>query len=248
MNRSINTVIVAFLGAACLCLGYSCTKVDNYAGPNSSFQGNLIDSVTGKNMLTETGGYQMQLKELSWSDNPTPYYIPSKPDGTFEDTRIFGGHYSVLPTQGAFWPVDSVVMDIKGNTTKTFTVVPYLEITNFTHVAAGDSLVMQFQISAPRTAGLPTIIDAWPFVNNTPFVGSTAYIQPYTISAGGNPNKNTVDINSSWNAGIGATTYEIRVRGLLPGRTYYARVGVRLNDSYKKFDYSDVITVPVATK
>jgi hypothetical protein len=232
MNKLIYTVI----GAVFLC--FSCTKTDNYPGPDSAFQGNIIDSVTGKNLVTETGGVQILLKQLSWSANPSPYYIPSKPDGTFEDTRIFSGHYSLIPTQGAFWPVDSVVKDIKGTTSQNFTVVPYLEITGLTHVQDADSLVMTFRLQAPRTNGLPQIIDATEFVNNTPYVGSGAFIQSFFNQASA-----TVKINSNWSDAIGTTTYRTVVHNLQPGWTYYARIGVRLNDSYKKYDLSDTVRV-----
>ena len=235
--------IKGIIGAAFLFLGSSCTKTDNLAGPDSAFQGNIIDSVTGKNLVTETGGVQIELKQLSWSANPDPYYIPSKPDGTFEDTRIFSGHYSVIPTQGAFWPVDSILKDIKGATSQNFTVVPYLEITNVTHTQNADSLVMTFQLQAPRTNGLPQIIDATEFVNNTPFVGGGAFIQSFF-----NQSSATVSINSNWSSAIGATTYRTVVHNLQPGWTYYARVGVRLNDSYKKYDLSDIVQVAMPTK
>ena len=205
--------------------------------------GNIIDSVTGKNMVTETGGVQIQLKQLSWSDNPTPYYIPSKPDGSFEDTRIFSGHYSVIPTQGAFWPVDSIVTDIKGTSSRNFTVVPYLEITNVTHVQNADSLVMTFQLQAPRTTGLPQIIDATEFVNNTPYVGGGAFIQSFF-----NQSSATVGINSNWNNTIATTTYRTVVHNLQTGWTYYARIGVRLNDSYKKYDLSEGVQVVMPVK
>jgi len=236
--------IVAVLG-----LLYGCTKPDNYPGPDSAFSGNVIDSVTGQNLLTETGGFQIEMLEYSWSANPDPYYIPSKPDGSYEDTRIFSGHYGVFPTQGAFWPpADSILRDIKGNATQNFTVVPYLEVLNFTHVLSGDTLYMSFQISAPYKQGLPQIIDAWPFVNNTPFVGSGAMISNYTNSSEGNPSKNTIDINSNWDDSLLTKTYTMMVPGLLPGRTFYARVGVRVNDSYKKFNFSPVIEVDVPSK
>jgi hypothetical protein len=149
----------------------------------------------------------------------------------------------VIPIQGPFWPTDSIVTDIKGATTHNFTVVPYLEITSFTHVQAGDSLVMTCQLSAPRTVGLPQILEVWPFVNNTPYVGSGAYISQYTISDHNSPSYNLADINSTWNNGIATTTYKVVVHGLLNGRTYYARVGVRVNDSYKKYNLSEVVSI-----
>jgi uncharacterized protein DUF3823 len=236
-------LIYTIISAGLLFLGVSCTKSDNYPAPDSAFQGNIIDSVTGKNLLTETGGVQIELKQLSWSSNPSPYDIPSKPDGTFEDTRIFSGHYSVVPTKGAFWPVDSTVTDIKGNAKKDFTVVPYLEITNLTHVQNADSLVMTFQLQAPRTDGLPQLKTANLFVNNTPYVGSGAFIQNlYTQTSA------SVNINSNWNNAIATTTYRTVVHNLQLGWTYYARVGVKLNDSYQKYDLSDIVKVVMPTK
>jgi len=244
MNKAINGIIAASM----LLAGYSCTKVDNYAGPNAAFQGNIIDSVTGKNLLTETGGVEIELKQLSWNANPDPYYIPSQPDGSFDDARIFSGQYSVIPTQGAFWPTDSIVTNIGGATTQNFTVVPYLYITNFTDSLNADSLVMTCQLMAPRTDNLPEILEIWPFVNSTPFVGSGAYITNYTISDNTNVNYNLAAINNSWNATIASTTYRMVVHGLLPGRTYYARLGVRVNDSYKKYNFSEVVPVTTAAK
>jgi hypothetical protein len=244
---NMNKLINGFLFATLLCFGYSCTKHDNYPGPDSAFQGNVIDSVTGQNLLTETGGFQIEMLEYSWSATPDPYYIPSKPDGTFEDTRIFSGTYSVFPTQGAFWPLtDSVSMKIKGNATQNFTVVPYIEILNFTHRLSGDTLYMDFQINAPKKDGLPQIIDAWPFVNITSFVGSGATISNYTVSSGST--KNTIDINSNWDDSLATKTYELVVPGLLPGRTFYARAGVRVNDNYKQFNFSPIVEIDVPAK
>ena len=225
--------------AGLVLLAGACTKTDNYPGPDAAFQGNIIDSVTGKNLLTETGGLQIELRQISWTANPSPYDIPSKPDGTFEDTRIFSGHYNIIPTKGPFWPLsDSTIMDIKGNTSHDFKVVPYLEIVNTTHVQAADSLVMTFQLQAPHTVGLPQLSDARLFVNNTPYVGSGANIQSFY-----NQGSASVTINSNWNATIAATTYRMVVHNLQAGWTYYARVGVRVNDSYKKYNLSEAVQV-----
>ncbi|TDW96915.1 DUF3823 domain-containing protein [Dinghuibacter silviterrae] len=237
-----------FLIAALVLAAYSCAKTDNYAAPNSTYQGNLIDSVTGKNLLTETGGASLMLKQLSWSGTPDPYYIPTKPDGSFEDTRIYSGQYSVLPTQGAFWPTDSVVTQIGGSTSQNFTVVPYLEITHFTDTLSADSLVMTCQLMAPRQNGLPEILEIWPFVNSTEFVGSGAFITNFTISDPSNGSYNLAAINSNWNATIAATTYRLVVHGLIAGRTYFARLGVRVNDSYRKYNFSPIVEVDVPTK
>src|SRR5258708_23691207 len=239
MKKIINGIIAASM----LLAGNSCTKVDNYAAPNATFEGNIIDSVTGKNLLTEASGVQIELKQLSWSDNPDPYYIPSKPDGTYSNMMIYSRHYSVIPTKGAFWPVDSILKDISGTTTQNFTVVPYLEIVNLTHVQDADSLVMTFQLQAPRTNGLPQIIDATEFVNNTTLVGGGAFISKFKDES-----SSTVSISSNWSSAIAATTYRTVVHNLQPGWTYYARIGVRVNDSYKQYNFSDIVGVVMPVK
>ena len=244
-----NKMIKGIMTAWVLLAGYACSKVDNYAAPNAAFQGNIIDSVTGQNLLTETSGAEIELLQTSWVANPDPYYIPSKQDGSFQDARIFSGAYSVIPTQGAFWPIaDTLKTQINGTFSKNFTVVPYLEIINFEDSVNADSLVMTCNLMCPEPNGLPEVLEIWPFVNSTPFVGSGSSIPNYTISDNSNPSYNLAAINSNWNATIAATTYRLVVHGLLPGRTYYARLGVRVNDSYKKYNFSPIVTVTMAGK
>ncbi len=229
----------------CIIAVASCTKTDNMPGPNAGFQGRLLDVTNSKNnFVTETNGVQVKLEELSWSSTPTPQYIPSKPDGSFEDTKLFSGHYRVTPTAGAFWPVDPVELDINGLTTHDFELMPYLKITNFSHRLSGDTLIMSLNLVAPKTDGLPTIIDLQPFVNNTKFVGAGANISQYTTPTD-QSKKNIITINSNWSDAIAQTTYVVKVPDLIHGRTFYARVGVRVNDSYKQFNYSEIVEVQV---
>src|SRR5258708_38988635 len=89
------------LGASILAVS-ACTKIDNYPGPNASFQGRLIDATTNANFETSGNSIQVQLEQISWSATPTPQFIPSKFDGTFEDTQLFKGTYRIIPRGGAF--------------------------------------------------------------------------------------------------------------------------------------------------
>jgi hypothetical protein len=118
--------------------------------------------------------------------------------------------------------------------------VPYLEITNVTHTQDADSLVMTFQLQAPRTDGLPQIIDATEFVNNSKLVGGGAFISQFKDES-----SSTVTINSNWSSAIAATTYRTVVHNLQPGWTYYARIGARVNDSYKQYNLSDIVQVVI---
>ncbi|MFY0253817.1 DUF3823 domain-containing protein [Chitinophaga sp. 30R24] len=220
----------------------SCTKTDNYPGPNAGFMGNVKDKTDpkGANLLTETNGFQIKLEELSWSATPAPQTIPAKPDGTFEDTQLFSGHYRVTPIGGAFWPVAPIEMDInKGNNnSRDFQVTPYMKIYNFTATLDGTTLVMHFQLDAPITEGLPNILDVQPFVNITPYVGSGATVPDYT-------NNNKLSINAPWSNDMATKVYEIRVPNMKSGRQFYVRAGVRVDDSYKAFNYSEIVPVQV---
>ncbi|MDN5286394.1 MAG: hypothetical protein JWR38_2668 [Mucilaginibacter sp.] len=233
MKKIINGLLIALT----LFTASSCSKVDNLQGPNAGFKGNIIDKTTGKNILTETNGIQIKLEELSWSATPTPQFIPSKQDGTFEDEKLFKGHYRVTPYGGAFWPVTGTELDISGTTSHDFTITPYLTVTNVTSNLSGTTLTLTFSLVAPIPAGLPQIIDVKPFVNDTKFVGSGANINSYS-------DVNKITLNSSY-ADVVGKTYTLTIPNLKTGRTFYARVGVRVDDSFKQYNYSDVIEVQV---
>lgn len=223
------------VGAAILASS-ACTKVDNYDGPNASFQGNIIAS-TGGNLLTSAGSTQIKLQQIGWT---TPQTIPSKFDGTFEDTKLFKGSYKVIPTGGAFWPVyDTVTVDIGQGTKHDFTVTPYLVIKNFTTSLDGTTLTLKFDIDAPIVAGLPTIKDAQPYVNTTRLVGTGASIRDFSDVNAITINKEFVDMSDA------DKSMTLTVPNLIPGRTFFVRVGVRLSDSYNSSNFSNIVQVDI---
>lgn len=218
----------------------ACTKIDNYPGPDASFQGRFIDATTHANFETSTNSIQVQLEQISWSATPTPQYIPSKTDGTFEDTKLFKGTYRIIPKGGAFWPVyDSLKMDIKQGSTHDFTLTPYIEIKNLAYVLNGTTLTLTYNIDAPVVAGMPTIIDTQPYVNTTKLVGAGASIRDFSDVNAVTINKDFIDMTDADKA------ITLTIPNLLPGRTFFVRVGVRLNDSYKSSNFSEVIQIDV---
>jgi len=236
MKKIIRNIL---LGATIL-TSAACTKIDNYDGPNASFQGRFIDATTHANFETSQNSIQVQLEQISWSATPTPQFIPSKFDGTFEDTKLFKGTYRIIPKGGAFWPVyDSLKMDIGKSSSHDFELTPYLTIKNFTHDLTGTTLTLHFDIDAPTPAGLPTIIDAQPYVNTTKLVGPGASIRDFSDVHAVAINKEFIDM------GAADKSFTIDVPDLIPGRTFFVRVGVRLNDSYKSSNFSDVIQIDV---
>jgi len=232
MKTLISRILVgiAILGSA------ACTKTDNYDGPNASFQGNIVSS-TGGNLPTSSGSTQIKLQQIGWT---TPQTIPSKFDGTFEDTKLFKGNYKVVPTGGAFWPIfDTLTVSISQGSKHDFVVTPYIVIKNFTHTLSGTTLTLKFDIDAPVAAGLPTIKDAQPYVNTTRLVGTGASIRDFSDVNAVTINKEFVDMTPA-NKSITLT-----VPNLIPGRTFFVRVGVRLSDSFNSSNFSDIVQVDI---
>jgi len=231
--KKLISIILA--GMAILAIS-ACTKTDNYDGPNASFQGNII-STAGGNLPTSSGSTQIKLQQIGWT---VPQTIPSKFDGTFEDTKLFKGGYRVIPTGGAFWPVyDTITVNIAQGTKHDFTVTPYIVIKNFTATLTGTTLNITYDIDAPIVAGLPTIKDTQPYVNTTKLVGAGASIRDFSDVNAVTINKDFIDM------GAAEKSRTLTVPNLIPGRTFFVRVGVRLSDSYNSSNFSDIIEIDV---
>ena len=231
--KKLISIILA--GMAVLAIS-ACTKTDNYDGPNASFQGNII-STAGGNLPTSSGSTQIKLQQIGWT---TPQTIPSKFDGTFEDTKLFKGGYRVIPTGGAFWPVyDTITVNIAQGTRHDFTVTPYIVIKNFTATLTGTTLNITYDIDAPIVAGLPTIKDTQPYVNTTKLVGTGASIRDFSDVNAVTINKDFIDMSAA------EKSRTLTVPNLIPGRTFFVRVGVRLSDSYNSSNFSNIIQIDV---
>lgn len=232
MKKLISRIL---MGVAILASS-ACTKIDNYPGPDASFQGNLISS-EGGNLLTSGGSSQIWMQQIGWT---APQTIPSKFDGTFEDTKLFKGGYKVIPTGGAFWPVyDTVTVNIQKGSSHNFTVTPYLVIKNFKTALNGTTLTLTFDIDAPVVAGLPTIKDAQPYVNTTKLVGTGASIRDFSDVNAVTINKEFIDMTPA------DKSMTLTVPNLIPGRTFFVRVGVRLNNSYNSSNFSEIVQVDI---
>jgi hypothetical protein len=217
----------------------ACTKTDNYEEPNASFQGNLVAS-TGGNLLTSQGSSQIRLEQISWSATPSPQEIPSKFDGTFMDTKLFKGTYKVIPKGGAFWPVkDTLTIEIGKDTKHDFNVTPYIVIRNFKATLTGTTLNLKYNLDAPVTAGMPSVLETQPYVNTTKLVGAGASIRDFS-------DLYKKGINKEWaNMTDADKAISIDIPDMLPGRIFFVRVGVSLNDSYRSSNFSEIVEIDV---
>lgn len=111
--------------AACLVLMSSCS-VDNYNEPEASLYGGIYDAETQELVPAESpNGARVQIYQ---GDSKQPINFWCKPDGTFENTRIFAGKYRIT-VQGPFVAssISEQQIDIPASNIK-IVVEPYLRI------------------------------------------------------------------------------------------------------------------------
>ncbi len=235
----------------------ACSKVDNYDAPSSTIKGRVVD-VSNKNALIQTeyggGGTRVKLEEISWSDNPTPFYFNCMQDGTFNYTKLFPGTNKVS-VEGAFVPL--VQYDANGTITVDkrqtveigssvtelqFEVEPFLRVEWIGEPvlnAADSSITIQVKVS--RGTSDPKfqsdVSDVFFYLNTVPYVGNNNYDNRYS--------KQMTYSGSAGNAIIGQTL-TLKTTGKLPGkRSYWLRVGARTTYGLKQYNYTDIKTIAI---
>ena len=241
---------IAFIYLAVILVGFSsCFKKDNWEEPDVQIHGTVIDTYTGKPLLTSQNDWKIRVWERSWTESVTiNQEIPVKQDGTYSNNKMFAGTYDLLPYGGPFWPVtDTVKNVILGGGDKSdahdFTVIPYLQLVDFTTSLQGTNLTLTVRVKAPIRAGLPNLVDIKPFLSLTNFVGESNYINIAEY------NDKRIQINKSWideNGNVETSKlYTIGPLPVKPGYTYNVRVGANVNDANRKYNYSEIRQVVV---
>jgi len=248
-------IVYSIVYALCLFCFTSC-EYDNYEAPAETFKGTVIDNTTGKGLQTEVGdgGVRFKMLELSWSNNPTPWYFTCKQDGQFQDTKVFEGNYNITPL-GAFVPFvqtdntgkitkdESLTIDIKGTVTHEFKVDPFLAVSWVGEPVANSNSTISTQIKIERGTTDPNFqqncIDVYLYVNySSPYVGNNNYDSRYSVHLSG------ADANNAVGKTITLTT------PVLPGnRIYYVRAGARIDysvDGSRRYNYNEPKQVKVS--
>ena len=236
----------------------SCSKLDNYPAPSNTITGETVDAGTGNTVQTEIGGRgtRVKLLETSYSANPTPYYFQSMQDGTFNNTKIFAGHYKIS-ADGAFVPLvqtganaydKSKELDIKGGVTEVdFNVEPFLRIEWVGDPVLNANGTVSVQFVVTRGTNDPNyqlnITDINLYVNDYPYVGQNAnsfdprYSNRVTYSG------------TNGNNLLGQTLTFTTIGGTLPAkRDWYLRVAARTTypNLGRPYNYTDIkkISIP----
>ena len=234
----------------------SCMEVDNFDEPDAHFTGRIIDKTTGENILADQGAGRVKIWEKSFSLNPGSQTIPVKQDGTFNNTKLFKGTYDVVP-EGAWWPADTIRIGIGKKAVHDFEVTPYLKLIDLKTELVDDSLAISCRLDVPPiTAGLPRILDIRPFLSLNQFCGEGNCISYYNDMGSDDEKpyaKNYIaKVRSTWeklekleDGKSKIFSFKVDVK---PGYTYFVRVGARVDDTFQKCNYTEIVKVEIPQK
>lgn len=242
--KSIKYIAFSFL----LLAGIVSCEEDNYEFPAETFKGSFVDASTKVPFQTAIGntGIRISMKEYSWSDNPTPYYMYCMLDGEFNNTKIFKGKYGVKP-EGAFVPLQEEIFDIKGTVEKRYEVEPFLRVDWVGEPVINANGTVSVQVKITRGTTNPSyqqaIKEAWLFVSETQYAGDFSYSPNYSTKLIGStiPKLDeTVTIDTGWPGGIGTGTQRT-----FPtySRKYFLRIGARTDiqvNSTNVYNYTTI--------
>ncbi|ETZ20253.1 DUF3823 domain-containing protein [Pedobacter sp. V48] len=231
--KKILFILLFFAGVAAL---HSC-KIDDYGAPSAVLQGTILDD-KGQGLQAEQGqgNTRIRMEELSWSSTPTPMFLNIKQDGNYINSKLFAGKYRISPIEGPFYPVTAEEIDVKGTTIHDFHVLPYVvvEWVGDLVVTADKKISAKFKFNrneAPAGQTKPTVADYRLFVSTTKYVGNNNF-DPANGLVTVIPNENT-EVTVTTNTAMKYAT------------TYYVRVGVRVNDNFKKYNYTTVKEITI---
>ncbi len=227
----LKNILIGSMIFTCLIIT-SCGNIDNYSMPNAGVNGKITNTLTGVPIQTEQpNGIKIRLLEEKYGSSVIPYDFWCKADGSFENTAIFSGKYKVIPVEGAFFPADTAEVTINGLVTINFKVTPFLTVKASVAVAAG-SVTTTYTISRDKVGD--KIMNCSTFVSAYPSVCSSIY-----------ENNTTNDVSGTADESILSKQFTDVVSGLKSGSTYYVRVGARTNNTYNKYNYSEIMKVVI---
>jgi len=252
-------------------VSFNSCKIDNYAEPQETLKGRVVDAATGELVLTDQGseGIRIRLRELSWKETKVPdnFDFNCMKEGIFQNTKIFSGHYNVR-IDGAFIPLvrttstgdtlvdESKYIDINGITQVEFKVQPFLKLEWIGKPIISDGKITAVVkvTRAVSPADFKAKIEPMggysdDFLNVTDlrlFVSQVPYVGLREWD-----NRYTTQINYSGNAfdallGVPVT---ITTTGVIPaGRTVFIRAAARINyatENVKRHNYNEAVRVDI---
>lgn len=224
MKKLIFIFVVAIMSS----LFYSCEK-DNLDGPDATFAGELRDRKTGELIQQEVSdGSRVYFIEQGWGDNPPVQNMVIKKDGTFYNGMIFSGNYRIIMNRGNYVPLDTLDMTLKpGKNYQIFEVNPYLRIIEPEIFIADRKVIARFRLEQVTSSKVYRI--------------SLFTHSHIDVSNKLNIVNRTEELNRSITDG---ELFELSINldnyssTLIPGKSYYFRIGAQSHGNETKYNYS----------
>lgn len=265
--KKITTLLLVSAAAVCAA---SCSlfEIDNYNAPEETLFGKVTDAA-GKPVLTDQGseGIRVRLTETSWDGNVTPLDFYCRPDGTFNNTKVFEGDYNIR-IDGPFIPLVRSTQDgtlladdtrnehIKGQTEVNFVVEPFLnvELVGIPQAAGGKITANvrvtrgvskeEFRSKIEPMGGynddFTNVTDIQLFVSYSSSVGYRARDDRWS---------NAISYPGASFEDLLGTEVTIESKGAIPsGRKVYVRAAARINyatEGNRRWNYSEPIEVNI---
>lgn len=209
----------------------SCSDIDNYEEPNGTIYGTLTDAITNENFQSEQpDGFNIKLFEEG-SEMNSPITFWGRPDGTFENAWIFQNEYQIVPTEGAFFPVETVVAEVDKETEVNFTVTPFLAVTNASVESSAEAITANYEIA--RTVAADKIIERKTLVSTIPTVNNVVFDY-----------KQETDLSGMTDEDILSAQFTDELTSIPSGK-YYVRVAVATDNALKRYNYSQIFEIDI---
>lgn len=229
MNKyKIILLIVLLVGSFTSC------ELDNLDGPNAGLFGRVLDEDSGE--LVEQDiirGGELQIWEQG-IPNVTPQTLNYKVDGTYKDSKLFAGTYKVIPLRTNFNPIDTIVVNIQGQTELDIMVRPYIRILNPSITKTGNVVTATFSLEQTLFGNVSKI---------GLYAGADANVgEPIRlVKAEQNINASVFPLNPQ-------QTYTISIdadaeQDLQVGNLYYFRIGALYDAPNARFNYATAVAI-----
>ncbi len=137
-------LVIAFLLVLC-----SCSVDDRESELSASYSGKCIDRLSGKTVSTEYFGAALLFGDLNGdAGQPKRFYI--RPDGTYNNTRMFPSSYKVW-ANGPFCEVDTLYFDLNGHRDFDLNVVPNISLETLSASVSNGTLSMTARYKVNRS-------------------------------------------------------------------------------------------------
>lgn len=221
-------ILVASLGCVVSC------ELDEMQGPNAGLFGSIIDDVSGELIEQDIiRGGELELREFGY-ENVSPQILNYKVDGTFRDSKLFANTYKVFPLLTNFHPIDTMIVNINGQTKLDLVVSPYIRILDSNITKEENIITATFTL---EQTGFGNVTKAGLYAGHDANVGEPVRLvkSEKTINAPVHP-LNPVE------------TYTITINAdneqdLKEGAKYFFRIGALYDAPNARYNYATAVEI-----